>query len=182
MPKILLDEASVMSLLDTMAQNILQRFQVRQLSLSPMMLVGIQTGGVWVAEALQQRLQLMLELLPMGQLNINFYRDDFSEHGLHPRVQPSLLAASIDQVHVILVDDVLMSGRTVRAALNELFDYGRPASVMLVTLVDLDARQLPIQADVVGKSFALLPKQQVKLRGPHPLVVELTESGIEQMN
>ena len=175
MPKILLDEVSVMSLLDAMAQQILQRLQVRQLSLSPIMLVGIQTGGVWVAEALQQRLQLVLELLPMGQLNINFYRDDFSEHGLHPRVLPSQLAASIDQVHVILVDDVLMSGRTVRAALNELFDYGRPASVTLVTLLDLDARQLPIQANVVGKSLALPPKQQVKLRGPQPLMVELLE-------
>ncbi len=180
MTQILLDHLSVSSLLDAMAQAILQRLQVRQLALSPIMLVGIQTGGVWIAEALQQRLQQVMELLPMGQLNINFYRDDFSENGLHPRVLPSNLVADIDQVHVLLVDDVLMSGRTVRAALNELFDYGRPASVMLVTLIDLDARQLPIQAEVVGKSLSLLPKQRIKLRGPQPLVIELVDQ-VEQV-
>jgi pyrimidine operon attenuation protein/uracil phosphoribosyltransferase len=175
MSQVLLDHTAIEGLLDGMAQSILQRLQVRQLSLSPVMIVGIQSGGVWIAQALQQRLQLVMDLLPMGKLNINFYRDDFSEHGLHPRVLPSTLAADIDHVHVILVDDVLMSGRTVRAALNELFDYGRPASVMLVTLIDLDARQLPIQADVIGKHVALMPGQKIKLRGPVPLSVEMIE-------
>ena len=73
----------------------------------------------------------------------------------------------------MLIDDVLMSGRTIRAALNELFDYGRPASVTLVSLLDLDARELPIHADVLGATLALAPEQRVKLSGPAPLTLEL---------
>lgn len=133
--------------------------------------VGIHTGGVWVARA------LLAELgqgdAPLGVLNVSFYRDDFSQHGLHPQVRPSALPFEVEGRHLVLIDDVLMSGRTVRAALNALFDYGRPASVSLACLLDLDARELPIRADVLGATLSLAPDQRVKLHGPAPLALEL---------
>ena len=132
--------------------------------------IGIRTGGVWVAQALLAELGRQEEL---GTLDVSFYRDDFTRSGLHPQVKPSQLPFEIEDQHLVLIDDVLMSGRTIRAALNELFDYGRPASVTLVSLLDLDARELPIHADVLGATLALAPEQRVKLSGPAPLTLEL---------
>ena len=132
--------------------------------------VGIHTGGVWIAERLRQR---CLPDAPLGTLDIAFYRDDFEQHGLPQRVRPSELPFSVEDRHLVLVDDVLMTGRTIRAALNELFDYGRPASVTLVTLIDIEARQLPIRADVLGASLALPRGQRIKLTGPEPLKLTL---------
>ncbi|MCY1292871.1 Bifunctional protein PyrR [compost metagenome] len=132
--------------------------------------IGIHTGGVWVAQALLQALGRDDEL---GQLDVSFYRDDFTQSGLHPQVRPSALPFEIEGQHLVLIDDVLMSGRTIRAALNELFDYGRPASVTLVSLLDLDARELPIRPDVVGATLSLGSDQRVKLSGPAPLSLEL---------
>jgi len=103
--------------------------------------IGIRTGGVWVAQALLEELG---SDSPLGTLDVSFYRDDFSQNGLHPQVRPSALPFEIEGQHLVLIDDVLMSGRTIRAAMNELFDYGRPASVTLVCLLDLDAGVLPI--------------------------------------
>ncbi len=131
--------------------------------------VGIRTGGVWVAEAL---LRLRDRHEALGILDVSFYRDDFTQNGLHPQVRPSQLPFEIEGQHLVLVDDVLMSGRTIRAALNELFDYGRPASVTLVCLLDLNARELPIRPDVVGARLSLEPEQRVKLLGPGPLALE----------
>jgi len=113
---------------------------------------------------------------PLGTLNITFYRDDFTRIGVHPQVQPSNLPFEVDDQHIILVDDVLHTGRTIRAALNEIFDYGRPASVILVTLVDRGGRELPIAADVTGTHVHLNPNQQIKLTGPDKLRLELQES------
>lgn len=135
-------------------------------------IVGLHTGGVWVAEALHTKLNIKDAL---GTLDISFYRDDFTHKGLHPEVKPSTLPFEVEDRHIILVDDVIMSGRTIRAALNELFDYGRPASVTLVALVDLNAHELPIRADIVGQQVALLPHQRIKLVGPNPLRLELRE-------
>ncbi|MBT8767743.1 bifunctional pyr operon transcriptional regulator/uracil phosphoribosyltransferase PyrR [Metapseudomonas boanensis] len=131
--------------------------------------VGIRTGGVWVAQAL---LQALGQEVPLGILDVSFYRDDFTQTGLHPQVRPSELPFEIDGQHLVLIDDVLMSGRTVRAALNELFDYGRPASVTLVCLLDLNARELPIRPDVVGATLSLGATERVKLLGPAPLTLE----------
>jgi len=131
--------------------------------------VGIRTGGVWVAQAL---LEALGSREPLGVLDVSFYRDDFTQSGLHPQVRPSALPFDIDGQHLVLIDDVLMTGRTVRAALNELFDYGRPASVTLVCLLDLDARELPIRPDVVGQTLSLAPDERVKLHGPAPLALE----------
>jgi len=113
---------------------------------SPVM-VGIHSAGVWVAEHLHQSLNIEE---PLGKLNINFYRDDFSRIGLHPQIEPSELPFSLENKHIILVDDVLFTGRTIRAAMNELFDFGRPASITLAVLIDRGNRELPVEANVVG--------------------------------
>lgn len=137
-------------------------------------LIGIRTGGVWLADVIGKRLGIAE---PFGELDISFYRDDFSRIGLNPKVKPSSLPFDTEGRDIILIDDVIMSGRTIRAAMNEIFDYGRPASIILVTLIDLGARELPVQPDVVGSSMALEAHQRIKLRGPEPLYIELQESG-----
>jgi pyrimidine operon attenuation protein/uracil phosphoribosyltransferase len=151
-------------LLDKMAAELRTQLAARQAA-DPLM-IGIHSGGVWVAE----RLHALLDLdEPLGQLDISFYRDDFTRIGLNPAVRPSQLPFTVDERHIILVDDVLYTGRTIRAALNEIFDYGRPDSVTLAVLVDRGGRELPIQADVVGTSMSLSAHEHVKLSGPEPL-------------
>lgn len=130
-------------------------------------MVGIHTGGAWIAEQLHDKLNLTSEL---GLLDISFYRDDFSQNGLHPKVKGSQLP-DIENKTVILVDDVIMSGRTIRAAMNELFDYGRPEKIILACLLDVGHRQLPIQADVVGETIQSPVNQRIKLSGPTPLTL-----------
>lgn len=129
-------------------------------------MIGVHTGGLWVAERLHAALSLSQ---PLGRLDITFYRDDFTRIGLHPQVKPSHIPFPVEDRHILLVDDVLHTGRTVRAALNVIFDYGRPATVTLAVLVDRGGRELPIQADVVGQSIRLDRDEHVKLSGPAPL-------------
>lgn len=136
-------------------------------------MIGIHTGGVWVAEALHAQLGLKQ---PLGSLNITFYRDDFTRIGMHPQVQPSHLPFNTDDRHIILVDDVLHTGRTIRAALNEIFDYGRPASVILAVLVERPGQELPISADVRGEHIDLTETQHIKLTGPKPLSLVVQEA------
>jgi len=140
--------------------------------LSKSVMIGIHTGGVWVAEQLHAQLNLSNAL---GQLDINFYRDDFSQGGLHPQVRPSTLPVDLEGKIIILVDDVLQSGRTIRAALNEIFDYGRPERVILAILVERSGRELPIQADVVGEQMVLEDDEQIKLTGPEPLTLQVVK-------
>jgi pyrimidine operon attenuation protein/uracil phosphoribosyltransferase len=115
-------------------------------------LVGIRTGGAWLAERLHRELGLAT---PLGTLDISFYRDDFDAAGLHHQVKPSQIPFDVNGRHIVLVDDVLYTGRTVRAAMNELFDYGRPGKVELAALVDRGERQLPITAQYVGATLAV---------------------------
>ena len=157
--------AELLDQLTSQTRNLLQSIQVDQ-----PLIVGIHTGGIWVAKHLHQALDLSSE---MGELDISFYRDDFSRLGLNPQVKPSKLPLDITDQHIILVDDVLHTGRTIRAALNELFDYGRPASVHLAVLIDRGGRELPIAAQAAGQVIDLPPNQNVKLTGPEPLVLEL---------
>jgi pyrimidine operon attenuation protein/uracil phosphoribosyltransferase len=134
----------------------------------PALMIGIHTGGVWVAE----RLHALLGLTePLGHLDISFYRDDFTRIGMHPRVKPSHLPVAVEDRHIVLVDDVLQSGRTIRAALNVLFDYGRPASVVLAVLAERSGRELPIEPNVVGLHADLAPGEHLKLAGPAPLTL-----------
>ncbi|MBK5105594.1 MAG: bifunctional pyr operon transcriptional regulator/uracil phosphoribosyltransferase PyrR [Burkholderiales bacterium] len=110
-------------------------------------LVGIHTGGVWLAERLHAALGIVL---PLGLLDISFYRDDFDQTGLHPQIKPTQIPFDVGGRHIILVDDVLYTGRTVRGAMNELFDYGRPASISLAVLIDRGGRELPVAARYIG--------------------------------
>jgi pyrimidine operon attenuation protein / uracil phosphoribosyltransferase len=110
-------------------------------------MVGIHTGGAWLAERLHRDLKVPL---PLGTLDISFYRDDFDKIGLHAQVRPSDIQFEVEGSNIILVDDVLYTGRTIRAAINELFDYGRPASIRLATLIDRGGRELPIGPQYVG--------------------------------
>ena len=162
---------NVSVLLESMSRE-LRELLLKQGIEQPLM-VGIHTGGIWLAKQLHNTLKLTE---PLGTLDISFYRDDFSRIGIHPKVKPSKLPFNIDDRHLILVDDVLYTGRTVRAALNEIFDFGRPASVILVVLIDRSGRELPIQADVRGKHLELQESQQVKLSGPEPLELKVIDA------
>jgi len=166
--------ADINALLDDLYTRLADRIAERKLD-NPL-IVGIHTGGGWIAQHLHQRLT-KAEVIdePLSTLDISFYRDDFTRIGLNPKVKPSELPVVSEDRNIILVDDVIMSGRTIRAALNVLFDVGRPASVTLVTLLDLDANELPIQADIVGQHLQLPPNQRIKLTGPEPLGLELQE-------
>jgi pyrimidine operon attenuation protein/uracil phosphoribosyltransferase len=123
-------------------------------------LVGIHTGGVWLAERLHAELGIAL---PLGVLDISFYRDDFDKSGLHPQIQPSQIPFEVNGRRIILVDDVLYTGRTVRGAMNELFDYGRPASISLAVLIDRGGRELPVAAQYVGASLEIPVGQMLVL-------------------
>ncbi|HEB81498.1 MAG TPA: bifunctional pyr operon transcriptional regulator/uracil phosphoribosyltransferase PyrR [Gammaproteobacteria bacterium] len=137
------------------------------------LMVGIHTGGVWVAEKLHERLKIEE---PLATLDISFYRDDFSRIGMNPEVKPSELPPDVEDRHIILVDDVLHTGRTIRAAMNELFDYGRPASIILACLIERSGRELPLQADIVGAHIDLDRDEHIKLTGPDPLAFEIQKT------
>ena len=123
-------------------------------------LVGIHTGGVWIAEWLHKELGLAQ---PLGSMNVSFYRDDYHQRGLHAGRKPSAIPFDVAAAHIVIVDDVLYTGRTIRAALNELFDYGRPAKVELAVLVDRGGRELPVAATYCAQSLSLAPSQSLDL-------------------
>ena len=137
------------------------------------LIIGIHSGGVWVAKELIKILGEDFFDAPLGTLNIAYYRDDFTRIGMHPQVTPSDLPFSVDDRHLLLIDDVLQSGRTIRAALNEIFDYGRPAAVTLGVLIERNGRELPIHADIVGQSISLSAEQHIKLNNHDGLKLEL---------
>lgn len=139
-------------------------------NLTQPLMIGIHTGGVWVAEAMHQRLNISE---PLGLLDISFYRDDFSQIGVHPNVKPSQLPHNVDGRDIILIDDVFYTGRTVRAALNEIFDYGRPNQVVLGVLIERDGKQIPIAPDCAGERIVLTTTQRIKLDGPAPLKIHI---------
>ncbi|MBX2885485.1 MAG: bifunctional pyr operon transcriptional regulator/uracil phosphoribosyltransferase PyrR [Granulosicoccus sp.] len=131
----------------------------------PVSMIGIRRGGVDVGRYLLSKLQgdhLVLDPT-LGELNISFYRDDFSTIGLHPQVGPSHVPFDVEGQHIVLVDDVLATGRTVRAAMNEIFDYGRPSRISLVVLVQRAGHELPIRADVVGVNLDVQASQYIHL-------------------
>jgi pyrimidine operon attenuation protein / uracil phosphoribosyltransferase len=145
------------------AEDLLARLAERmRASVTPdTVLIGIHTGGVWLA----QRLHKMLALRqPLGTIDVSFYRDDYGSRGLHPKVRPSEIPFEVADADIILVDDVLYTGRTIRAAMNELFDYGRPRSIRLAALIDRGGRQLPIAAQFVGADVSVADADQIELK------------------
>ncbi|MDR2240415.1 MAG: bifunctional pyr operon transcriptional regulator/uracil phosphoribosyltransferase PyrR [Zoogloeaceae bacterium] len=123
-------------------------------------LVGIHTGGVWVAERLHAALGLGT---PLGRIDVSFYRDDFSRNGLHPQIKSSEIPFEVEDRPIIIVDDVLYTGRTIRAAMNELFDYGRASRIDLAVLIDRGGRELPICPRWAGETLFIAPEKNLQL-------------------
>jgi len=153
-------------LLNNLETELKHTIAERQL-VDPLM-IGIRSGGVWIAEVMHTRLAINE---PLGLLDISFYRDDFSQIGVHPNVKPSHLPTNMEGRDIILIDDVFCTGRTIRAALNEIFDYGRPRQVVLGVLIERQGKQIPIAPDCVGTRLALNAGQRIKLTGPSPLSI-----------
>lgn len=123
-------------------------------------LVGIHSGGVWMMERL---LTILGSNIEHGRLDVSFYRDDFSQRGLHQDTKPSQIPFEVENRHIILIDDVFYTGRTIRAAMNELFDYGRPASISLAVLVNRGGRELPIAPQFCAHEMQLPANQNLQL-------------------
>ncbi len=155
MPEIIFDTKAVNEALDHLAQAMMQDEVVN--------LIGIQRGGAEVANALQQRLEQGGAVVQRGNLDISFYRDDLDTIGANPEVRPSHLPFDLTDQQIWLVDDVLYTGRTIRAALGELFDYARPSGVQLAVLLDRGGRELPIAANVTGLMHDTDSAHSVKL-------------------
>ena len=123
-------------------------------------LVGIHSGGAWLMERL---LTMLGKNLAHGILDVSFYRDDYSQRGLHSETVPSEIPFDVTDCHIILIDDVFYTGRTIRAAMNELFDYGRPASITLAVLVNRGGRELPIAPQISAFDTHLDAQENLQL-------------------
>ncbi|MFZ2855378.1 MAG: bifunctional pyr operon transcriptional regulator/uracil phosphoribosyltransferase PyrR [Rhodocyclaceae bacterium] len=126
-------------------------------------LVGIHSGGVWIARRLRELLGASAFPDETGLIDVSFYRDDFGAKGLHPQIKPTSIPFAVEGRPLLLVDDVLYTGRTTRAAINELFDYGRPASIQLAVLADRGGRELPICAQFCAWKIDLAPGEELVL-------------------
>lgn len=171
---LVLDEKAIQRALTRIAHEILERNK----GIEECILVGIKTRGIHLAERLAKRIeQIEGQRIPVGELDITLYRDDLSYKtaDAEPEVRGSELPVEITNKKVIVVDDVLYTGRTVRAAMDALVDFGRAASIQLAVLVDRGHRELPIRADFIGKNIPTSRQEKI--------VVELVESdGIDQVN
>ena len=151
------------TIFDTLAVNRALDEMATKMANDNIYIIGIRRGGSEVADALEYRLDKTDATIHRGDLDISFYRDDLDTIGPNPEVRPSVLPFDLTDKDIWLVDDVLYTGRTIRAALGEIFDYGRPASVKLVVLVDRGGHELPIAADIVGLTHHAESDQSVKL-------------------
>lgn len=123
-------------------------------------LVGIHSGGVWL---MRRILQTLNSEIPFGTLDAALYRDDYAARGLKADLKPSDIAFDVTDKHIILIDDIFYTGRTTRAAMNELFDYGRPASISLAVLINRGGAQLPITPNITGAEILLKANQNLQL-------------------
>ncbi|MES2298900.1 MAG: bifunctional pyr operon transcriptional regulator/uracil phosphoribosyltransferase PyrR [Pseudomonadota bacterium] len=162
---------------EALYQALLQQVRAGLDGIADVAIVGIHSGGAWLAERLARDLDLVARL---GFIDVSFYRDDYARKGLHPDVKPTQIGFNVDRCTLLLVDDVLYTGRTTRAAINVLFDYGRPARIMLAALVDRGGRELPVAADFVAATLALAPRQALALQrasdGKLMLTIETDET------
>lgn len=161
---------NVATLIDQLERQTRQWMQDKGIS-NPVV-VGLHTTGVWVAQALHKRLNVREEL---GELSATFYRDDFGQVGLHRQKKPSRLPFDIENRHVLLVDDVIYTGRTLRGAMNELFDFGRPASITAIVLIAREGRELPIEPQIVALHEEPGSHFRYQVSGPEPLTLQLVE-------
>ena len=158
--KVVLDEDDIRRTLVRIAHEIVEKNNAR-----PVALVGIHRRGAYLATRLHQLVcDLLDQEVPLGDIDISFYRDDLSQREPDPAVHASNLSFRLDDYTVVLVDDVLYTGRTVRAAIEALFDYGRPARVQLAVLADRGHRELPIRPDYVGKNLPTARSERVNVR------------------
>lgn len=140
-------------------ESLRQRLAASDIAEEPA-LIGVHSGGAWIAERLHRDLRLGS---PLGFLSSAFHRDDYGERGIPAVIKATSIRFAVDDVHIILVDDILYTGRTIRAALNEIFDYGRPARVELAVLLDRGGRELPMKADYVGAVIPLGERERFVL-------------------
>ncbi|MGZ5202109.1 MAG: bifunctional pyr operon transcriptional regulator/uracil phosphoribosyltransferase PyrR [Telluria sp.] len=146
---------------EALYRTLLQQVRAGLAGVPDAAIVGIHSGGAWLAERLARDLDLQARL---GFIDVSFYRDDYAKKGLHPDVKPTHIPFSVDGATIVLVDDVLFTGRTTRAAINVLFDYGRPQRIMLAALADRGGRELPVAADFVGTRAELAPGHSLSLQ------------------
>ncbi|HEY5975908.1 MAG TPA: bifunctional pyr operon transcriptional regulator/uracil phosphoribosyltransferase PyrR [Geobacteraceae bacterium] len=157
---VILDGIGVIRALTRIAHEILERNK----GVRGLVLVGIRTGGVYLARELARRLEeIEGETVPVGEVDITLYRDDIKGHGVHLPVGKTHIPFSVEEQKVVLVDDVLFTGRTIRAALDAIMDHGRPACIQLAVLVDRGHRELPIRADFVGRNVPTSLKENIQV-------------------
>ncbi len=143
----------------------IDRSLTRVAHVESLVLIGIRTRGEFIAARLAKSLKKISGVdVPTGFLDVTFYRDDFRERLIQPQVKGTDISFSLDGKIVLLADDVLFTGRTIRAAMNEIMDFGRPASVALAVLVDRGHREMPIKADFVGKNIPTSNTEHVLVR------------------
>lgn len=145
---------------ETLYSSLLQQIRNALADKPNVAIVGIRSGGAWIAERIAADLALGT---PPGFIDVSFYRDDYAEKGLPAEVKPTQIPFDVTGATILLIDDVLYTGRTTRAAINELFDYGRPARILLAALVDRGERELPIAADFIAASVSLDKNEKLVL-------------------
>jgi pyrimidine operon attenuation protein/uracil phosphoribosyltransferase len=151
--------------LDRLAYQVLELLDPRRVQPSDLALVGMQTRGVYIAQRLAQRIAEVESLeLQVGALDITMYRDDFRMRISQPAVRETNIPFDITGKHLVLVDDVVYTGRTARSAFDALMDMGRPASIHYLVVVDRGLRELPIRPDMVGRDVPTLPGEEVRVR------------------
>ncbi len=171
---VLMEEEPMERAIVRITHEILERNQ----GIQDLHLIGIRTGGVYLAERIREKIrQIERARIPFGIIDIALYRDDFATALPRPRVGKTEIPFSLTDKKVILVDDVLFTGRTVRAAMDALIDFGRPKFIQLAVLIDRGHRELPIQADYVGKKILTAPQEEVtvtfrELEGQDRVVVQ----------
>ena len=156
---------------ETLYRTLLEQVRAGLAGVPDAAIVGIHSGGAWLAQRLAADLDLADRL---GCIDVSFYRDDYAKKGLHPDVKPTHIGFNVDRANIVLVDDVLYTGRTTRAAINVLFDYGRPARIMLAALADRAGRELPVAADFVGVHAELAAGQSLSLQRGEDGALSLT--------
>lgn len=164
---VLLNGKAAARLINRMAYEIIEDNK----GVEDLVIIGIQTRGVLFAKALRNKIsEIEGAELPMGSLDITFYRDDLTRLNDHPVIKETDIAFTIEDKNIILVDDILFSGRTVNAAIKELFDMGRPAKIKLAVLIDRGHHELPISADYCGKNVPTSLDEYIK--------ADITEDGV----